>query len=156
MWLAAEQQRSLRAQERDSLNRVRGQPCAPSRDLIIGPSAGCVCPLRLLPLTIACMCALLQVLLNSRVEHDNSAGSSVVEPSVARSASGRSATELDSQSVAASQTSALEHYNRKASPGTPSASSARSGGPGRSNSARSEESNARRVSAAAHQYPLHL
>ena len=86
------------------------------------------------------------MLLNSRVEHDNSAGSTAVEPSVARSGSGRSPTELDSQSVAASQTSVLERYNRSASPRNASASSVRSGGPGRSTSGRSVESEARRVS----------
>jgi hypothetical protein len=102
-----EQQRSLRAQERDSLNRV---------------------------------------LLNSRVEHDNSAGSTAVEPSVARSrsGSGRSPTETDAQSVAASQTSVLEHFNRNASLRNGSASSVRSGGAGRSTSGRSVESEARR------------
>ena len=86
------------------------------------------------------------MLLNSRVEHDNSAGSTAVEPSVARSGSGRSPTELDSQSVAASQTSVLERYNRSASPRNASASSVRSGAPGRSTSGRSVESEARRVS----------
>lgn len=90
----------------------------------------------------------VQVLLNSRVEHDNSADSTAVEPSVARSrsGSGRSPTETDAQSVAASQTSVLEHYNRNTSPRNASASSVRSGGAGRSTSGRSVESEARRVS----------
>jgi hypothetical protein len=87
------------------------------------------------------------VLLNSRVEHDNSAGSTAVEPSVARSrsGSGRSPTETDAQSVAASQTSVLEHFNRNASLRNASASSVRSGGLARSTSGRSVESEARRV-----------
>lgn len=79
-----------------------------------------------------------QVLLNSRVEHDNSAGSSAVEPSVPASESGRSGTAtelLECQSVAASQARSLEQCHRSVSLSRPSASSHRTAG--RSDSLRS-------------------
>ena len=61
--------------------------------------------------------ALLQVLLNSRVEHDNSPvpGQSLASGDATHSEAGRSVSEMESCSVARSQADALFQFNRAAS-----------------------------------------